>query len=349
MGATGKDTVRTRIAVPGDEALPDDFYAERSGAAAREPLNQTAFRIAERKYKAAHTDYNDPAILDFSRETLHPAIYAVRGRTWRRSDGVELPVFGIRGVEGFYYVSGGVSEAEQLHYARQSFMAYPAHPNATNFTAHYVLPREGVYPYFRADATLEIPKTGSSESVRVAGSGEWEARFMRKMRWITLGYQYNWTSKEYNYDAADRAAGFPSDLAQWAVGAAQQLGFGTDYRPEAGIVNFYQLDDTLTGHVDRSERNMVAPLLSLSIGQSAIFLLGGPSRDDTPVYAIKVRSGDVSVLSGPSRHNFHGVPKVLPESAVDLGTPENLADADTAACLRLLKNCRININIRQVL
>ena len=92
---------------------------------------------------------------------------------------------------------------------------------------------------------------------------------------------------------------------------------------------------------------MTAPLISLSIGLSAIFLLGGLSREDDPIRAILVKSGDLSILSGPSRLLFHGVPKILPHQAIDY--PTNIEnDSDLEACIKLMKNCRININVRQV-
>jgi alkylated DNA repair protein alkB family protein 1 len=79
---------------------------------------------------------------------------------------------------------------------------------------------------------------------------------------------------------------------------------------------------------------MDAPLLSLSLGASCVFLLGGADRE-APVLPILLRSGDVSVLAGPARRFFHGVPKILPGSC-----PAHLQD--------ILGSSRININIRQV-
>lgn len=78
----------------------------------------------------------------------------------------------------------------------------------------------------------------------------------------------------------------------------------------ARIVNFYQPGDSLTGHVDRSEKRMDLPLVSMSFGASfsvlvssltatkgasCIFLLGGATREDS-VLPILVRSGDVSIM-----------------------------------------------------
>ena len=55
-----------------------------------------------------------------------------------------------------------------------------------------------------------------------------------------------------------------------------------DYRAEAAIINYYPMDSSLGGHVDYSEPNKNAPLVSISIGQSAIFLIGGPSKSIKP-------------------------------------------------------------------
>ena len=158
--------------------------------------------------------------------------------------------------------------------------------------------------------------------------------FARRLRWSTLGYQYDWTTKTYNFDPAS-VIPFPKDLAEWSSSFAFELGF-PDFRAEAGIVNYYQPHDSLTSHVDRSEINMQAPLLSMSLGLDAIFLLGGLGRDEA-VIGMRVRSGDVSVLSGRSRLFYHGVPKIIKFTG-----PECLRD------VALMRDARININIRQV-
>jgi alkylated DNA repair protein alkB family protein 1 len=341
------DSRRTRVLVPGDTPPPEDFYAERTGSEAREPLNQTAFRQAERRYKSPAADYSE--LINFSTcSSPHIAQYRMLCMV---PDGRRLPVYGIKGVDGLLYIPGALSTAEQLYFAKQSFATYCRKPNATNLDAHWKIPDEGLFPYYRDGKVLDLLKKDTNEQVRVESPAQLEKMFIRKLRWITLGYQYNWTTKKYNFDEVDASSIFPTDLETWIRGVVDQL-VSKSFRSEAGIVNFYQLDDTLTGHVDRSEKNMEAPLVSLSIGLSAIFLLGGQSREDTPVHAIKIQSGDLCILNGPARLNFHGVPKVLKESAVDLeafaietGVSQ---DPDTAACLKLIKDCRININARQV-
>ena len=76
-------------------------------------------------------------------------------------------------------------------------------------------------------------------------------------------------------------------------------------------MNYYHMDSTLSGHTDHSEKDLAQPLLSLSFGQSAIFLIGGPTKQTRPK-ALLLNSGDIVVMSGESRLAYHGVPKILP-------------------------------------
>jgi alkylated DNA repair protein alkB family protein 1 len=59
------------------------------------------------------------------------------------------------------------------------------------------------------------------------------------------------------------------------------------------------------GHQDDVEPDMCAPIITLSIGCPAIFLMGGPSKQQPPT-PLLLTSGDVLVLSGPARACFHG-------------------------------------------
>ena len=76
-------------------------------------------------------------------------------------------------------------------------------------------------------------------------------------------------------------------------------------------MNYYHMDSTLSGHTDHSEKDLARPLLSLSFGQSAIFLIGGATKQTRPK-ALLLNSGDVVIMSRESRLAYHGVPKVLP-------------------------------------
>lgn len=75
-------------------------------------------------------------------------------------------------------------------------------------------------------------------------------------------------------------------------------------------MNYYHMDSTLSGHTDHSEKDLSHPLVSLSFGQSAIFLIGGPTKQVRPK-ALLLNSGDIVIMSGQSRLAYHGVPKIL--------------------------------------
>uniref|UniRef100_A0A0B6ZDN0 Fe2OG dioxygenase domain-containing protein n=2 Tax=Arion vulgaris TaxID=1028688 RepID=A0A0B6ZDN0_9EUPU len=132
---------------------------------------------------------------------------------------------------------------------------------------------------------------------------------LRKLRWTTLGYHYNWTTKEYSEDSK---APFPPDVNCLSQYLAACLGY-VPYQAEAAIVNYYHLDSTLAGHTDHSEIDQSAPLFSISFGQTAIFQLGGKTKSVAPI-SIFLESGDICVMSGECRLAYHAVPKILTPS-----------------------------------
>ena len=216
-----KDTVRTRILVPGDKIPTEDFYAERKGQEARNPRNKTAFREAERKYKGSTPDLSEA--YDFSNEDqLKPDVCLLR--TWECSDGTKRPVYGIEGVEGFLYIPNAMTSKEKLYFIKQSFKKYPMKPNATNLDAHYKIPPEGLFSYFKEENDCKIYNK-TKEIEEIITPSMLEDNFIRKTRWITLGYQYNWATKEYNFDETDLNSTFPEDLSIWTKQAVKKLGY----------------------------------------------------------------------------------------------------------------------------
>lgn len=67
-------------------------------------------------------------------------------------------------------------------------------------------------------------------------------------------------------------------------------------------------------HRDSDEQAADAPVVSVSLGDTAVFRLGGPSRRD-PTRSFRLASGDVLVLGGASRGWYHGVDRILPGSS----------------------------------
>ena len=111
----------------------------------------------------------------------------------------------------------------------------------------------------------------------------------RKMRWVTLGGQYNWTKKAYPEGAPPE---FPSDVAD----LIRSL-FNGILEPQAAIVNIYSPGDTLSLHRDVSEE-VNQPLVSISLGCECLFLIA--VEDDTTENgfkhaAVRLQSGDALV------------------------------------------------------
>lgn len=59
------------------------------------------------------------------------------------------------------------------------------------------------------------------------------------------------------------------------------------------------------GHVDDAEPAMYMPIVSFSVGQTGIYLLGGKTKDVPPI-AMFMRSGDCMVMGGEARRAYHG-------------------------------------------
>ena len=101
---------------------------------------------------------------------------------------------------------------------------------------------------------------------------------MDRLRWVHLGYHFDYNVVDYK---SEKYYEFPSDLAGLTRHIANAIGY-PDYSPEAGIVNYYPLGGSMGGHTDHYESDLSWPLISLSFGQSAIFLIGGATRDIRP-------------------------------------------------------------------
>lgn len=80
------------------------------------------------------------------------------------------------------------------------------------------------------------------------------------------------------------------------------------------LVNLYRGDARMGLHQDRDEADPRFPVLSVSLGDTAVFRIGGTDRKD-PTRSLRLASGDVCRLSGPARLAFHGVDRILPGSS----------------------------------
>jgi alkylated DNA repair protein (DNA oxidative demethylase) len=104
--------------------------------------------------------------------------------------------------------------------------------------------------------------------------------------------------------------------------------------PEACLVNYYAAAAKMGLHQDRDEQDFGAPVVSISLGDACLFRIGGRERGD-PTRSLKLSSGDVIVLGGPSRLAHHGVDRLYP------GTSTLLRDW-------FPEGGRINLTLRRV-
>ena len=133
------------------------------------------------------------------------------------------------------------------------------------------------------------------------------------MHWNGLTYTYEDTRSDFDGLAVPP---LPERFAGIARAAAADAGFGMS--PDLCIMNYYSSAAKMGVHQDKDERpETIAagiPIVSVSLGDAARFVIGGLSRRD-PTSPVVLRSGDVLVMGGPSRLRYHGVTRILPGTA----------------------------------
>ncbi|CCC09920.1 hypothetical protein SMACR_03476 [Sordaria macrospora] len=181
--------------------------------------------------------------------------------------------------------------------------------------------------------------------------------FNRKLHWVTLGGQYDWTNRVYPGELPPE---FPKDIS----------GFLETLFPEtlaqAAIVNFYTPGDTMMMHRDVSEETDKG-LISLSIGCDSLFMIcpedwgkvsaeekqketkeSETGKSEKKFLLLRLRSGDVIYMTKESRFAWHGVPKIFKGTCPEWLEDWPAEDGKYEAWRGWMKNKRININVRQM-
>jgi len=140
-----------------------------------------------------------------------------------------------------------------------------------------------------------ITPGGFTMSVAMANCGA--------LGWVT-------DDKGYRYTGLDPLShqpwpAMPDSFTLLAQHAASEAGFN-HFSPDACLINQYQNGARMGLHQDKDERDLEQPIVSVSLGVSALFQLGGFKRFDT-VIRIPLHHGDVVVWGGESRLRYHGV------------------------------------------
>ncbi|MEM7567661.1 MAG: alpha-ketoglutarate-dependent dioxygenase AlkB [Pseudomonadota bacterium] len=167
-----------------------------------------------------------------------------------------------------------------------------------------------------------MPRTGQPLSVRMTNAGP--------LGWVP-------TKAGYGYQAHHPETGRP-----WPTIPALALeawhAFGDDpHPPDACLINLYDPGSRMGLHQDFDEEDLGAPVVSLSLGDEAVYRLGNAERRGAPTRSFRLRSGDAFTLKGAARLAYHGVDRIVPGTAP---TAFDLADI-------LPDGGRINLTLRR--
>lgn len=118
----------------------------------------------------------------------------------------------------------------------------------------------------------------------------------------------------YRYQATHPITGAPWPPMPNLVTRAWSELSKYDYPAEACLINFYSPSAKMGLHQDRDEADFCAPVVSLSLGDTCIFRIGGTDRS-SPTRSMRLASGDAVVLAGQARLAYHGVDRVIPHTS----------------------------------
>jgi len=138
-----------------------------------------------------------------------------------------------------------------------------------------------------------VTPSGRKMSVSMTSAGQ--------VGWVTdrAGYRYEPT----------HPAGQPWPPIPPSVLAVWDALSGADRRPDCCLVNLYRGSARMGLHQDRDEADFTQPVLSISLGDDALFRVGNTERGGS-TESLWLKSGDVLVLAGQARLLYHGIDRV---------------------------------------
>jgi alkylated DNA repair protein (DNA oxidative demethylase) len=142
--------------------------------------------------------------------------------------------------------------------------------------------------------TPRMPRTGKPFSVRMTNCGP--------LGWVS-------DIEGYRYQPIHPETGKPWPAIPDQVLRAWEELSGYPHPPDACLINFYEPTARMGLHQDKDEEEFAAPVVSLSLGDTALFRYGGLERRD-PTKSIRLRSGDAIVFGGPARLIYHGIDRL---------------------------------------
>jgi len=359
----------------------------------------SAFKKAQIRYRRQGNDpcrTDDlPEVLDFGIATDDRIIELTIPEEFQKNyELYQGPIYGLKGFPGFLFAPQAMDEELQTVIAFECVTKFCESPHRTNIHLNPPKPSElpnvdesmwDLWKKSKKDAKSTANLNKESKKRKLQQARQKSYRTFKKLSWATMGYHYDWTERSYSKEAKSTMPVLLSDLSKIFARTSLALDSGgksdsstadLHFAPEASIVNYYNTKSLMGGHRDELEMALDKPVVSLSTGLSAIFLLGGKTKEEEPVVPILIRPGDVMCLGGDARLNYHSMARVLPHtvslpnaspSCCDFenqkvtlqsinGCQEKNEDShvraisvtDSSALNEYLMDHRININVRQV-
>jgi len=141
-----------------------------------------------------------------------------------------------------------------------------------------------------------MPKSGQPMSVKMTNCGP--------LGWVT-------DERGYRYQPTHPVTGAPWPPIPCLLLDAWSTLARYPHPPEACLINFYGPDARMGLHQDRDETDFAAPVVSISLGDTGLFRVGGVTRNG-PTRSFRLASGDAVVLAGEARLAFHGIDRIMP-------------------------------------
>ncbi|NIY79422.1 alpha-ketoglutarate-dependent dioxygenase AlkB [Celeribacter sp. HF31] len=150
------------------------------------------------------------------------------------------------------------------------------------------------------EAPLFHPMTPSGKrmSVRMTSAG--------RFGWIT-------DAKGYRYSPTHPDGQLWPEMPEIVLKVWSEVS-GVTRAPESCLINFYDAEAKMGLHQDRDEQDFSQPVVSISLGDEALFRVGNETRGGK-TESLWLSSGDVIVMGGPSRLLYHGIDRVKPGSS----------------------------------
>ncbi|OQO13406.1 hypothetical protein B0A48_01634 [Cryoendolithus antarcticus] len=278
---------------------------------------------------------SESRVREASRHTLYPMSPEAFGEfTGTRCETTKaFTVYEVSDLPGLFLYPDLLPRDIQLQILAKTFHRDLSNPqHLTNVHTHYDVPTTSARSSYFSPAAQGLIFSPRDPAIHKPITTQ---QFLdKKLRWMTLGGQYDWTNKVY---PAGLPPPFPSDIKQLIESLFPM-------KAEAAIVNLYSPGDTLSLHRDVSEE-CDQPLASISLGCEGIFLVG---LDDGRAVTLRLRSGDAVLMSGDSRFAWHGVPKVVADTCPEWMQDWPAGGGQFEEWRGWMAGKRINLNVRQM-